>query len=125
MDIHTKKQKSYFKEVIRLHYEKGYGDNHISRILPVSHTTVSRWIGIFALENEEKAVSMQKSKQQRQPSVSVSQDKDIKSLEEEVARLQSQLNRERLRSDAYEEMIKVAETKFNISIRKKAGAKQY
>ncbi|MFA6677057.1 MAG: transposase, partial [Bacteroidales bacterium] len=36
----------------------------------------------------------------------------------------SRANRESLRADAYNEIIKIAESKFNIKIRKKAGVKQ-
>jgi len=130
MHLHTKKQLQYFDAVIRLHYEKGYGEDRISRILPIGHSTVSRWIAIFAAENDKKAVKMRKSKLERQSKSqsqsrpAVPRDKSIKTLEMEVTRLQSQLKHERLRADAYEEMIHVAESRFNISIRKKAGAKQ-
>jgi transposase len=124
MHLHTKKQQQYFDKVIKLHYEKGYGEDRISRILPIGHSTVSRWLAIFAAENDSKSVKMRKSKPQSQPSPAVAQVKDIKALQMEVTRLQSQLKHERLRADAYEAMIQVAETKFNISIRKKAGAKQ-
>ena len=66
MNLHTKKQQQYFDEVIRLHYGKGYGEDRISRILPVGHTTVSRWISIFAAENDKKAVQMRKIKIEKQ-----------------------------------------------------------
>ena len=124
MQLHTKKQQQYFDEVIRLHYEKGYGEDRISRILPIGHATVSRWISIFVSENKERTVQMRKSKPPSQPLSASTQVKEFKSLQVEVSRLQSQLKHERLRADAYEEMIHVAESKFNISIRKKAGAKQ-
>jgi len=124
MQLHTKKQQQYFDEVIRLHYEKGYGEDRISRILPIGHATVSRWISIFVSENKERTVQMRKSKPPSQPLSASTQVKEFKSLQVEVRRLQSQLKHERLRADAYEEMIHVAESKFNISIRKKAGAKQ-
>ena len=126
MHLQTKKQKAYFKEVIRLHYEKGYGADRISRILPIGHATVSRWIAIFAAENEEKSVQMPNSKlkSQTHPCPVASDVNAIQVLQAEVARLQSQLKQERLRADAYDEMINVAESKFKISIRKKAGAKR-
>jgi DNA-binding transcriptional regulator LsrR (DeoR family) len=124
MHLHTKKQQQYFDEVIRLHYEKGYGEDRISRILPIGHATVSRWISIFVSENKERTVQMRKSKPPSQPLSASTQVKEFKSLQVEVRRLQSQLKHERLRADAYEEMIHVAESRFNISIRKKAGAKQ-
>lgn len=42
--LHTEKELKYFKEVIRLHYEEGYGERRIEKILPIGHTTASRWI---------------------------------------------------------------------------------
>ena len=124
MHLHTKKQLLYFDEVIRLHREYGYGEGRISKILPIGHATVSRWISIFVAENKEKSFQMKKGnpgKEVASPDTKVS---DIESLQKEVIRLQAQLKHESLRADAYDEMINVAESKFNISIRKKAGAKR-
>jgi DNA-binding transcriptional regulator LsrR (DeoR family) len=126
MHLHTKKQQQYFKEVIRLHYEKGYGEDRISRILPIGHSTVSRWIAIFAAENATKSVQMAKTKFKlpTQPTVIATAVNDVKAFQMEVARLQTQLKHEKLRADAYDEMINVAESKFKVAIRKKAGAKR-
>jgi len=126
MHLHTKKQHDYFEEVIRLHYEKGYGEDRISRILPIGHATVSRWIAIFAADNDEKSVQMAKTKSKlhTHPTHGETQVNDAKVLQAEVFRLQAQLKEERLRADAYNEMINVAESRFNIAIRKKAGAKR-
>ena len=49
---------------------------------------------------------------------------DVKVLQAEVARLQKELKHEQLRADAFDTMIDIAESKFNIPIRKKAGAKR-
>jgi hypothetical protein len=49
---------------------------------------------------------------------------DTVSLAAEPARLREELKYQRLRADAYDEMINVAEEQFDIKIRKKAGAKQ-
>ena len=126
MHLHTKKQKAYFKEVIRLHYEKGYGEDRISRILPIGHTTVSRWVAIFEAENDKKTVQMPKFKlkTQAQPLPVAPDSNAIKVLQAEVARLQEELSYERLRAEVYDEMINVAEARFKIAIRKKAGAKR-
>lgn len=124
MYLRTRKQKLYFEEVIKLHLEKGYGEDRISRILPVGHSTVSRWIGIFAAENDVKSVQMRKKKSQKEPSSSDTQPTDVQSLQSELIRLQSQLKEAQLRADAFDEMINVAETKFKISIRKNVGAKR-
>lgn len=43
---------------------------------------------------------------------------------DKVARLEKELEDARLRADLYEEIINVAEQKFNIQIRKKAGTKR-
>ena len=49
---------------------------------------------------------------------------EVKALKAEISRLKRELADESLRADAYNEMINVAEKRFNIPIRKKAGAKQ-
>ena len=49
---------------------------------------------------------------------------DVKVLQAEIACLKKELAHESLRADAFNELINVAEKQFNISIRKKAGAKQ-
>jgi hypothetical protein len=46
------------------------------------------------------------------------------SLEQENARLRKELERERLRSEALNIMIDIAEKELGVSIRKKSGAKQ-
>jgi transposase-like protein len=47
-----------------------------------------------------------------------------KSLERKVQDLEDQLKYERLRTDALDRLIKIAEDKFKIAIRKKYGTKQ-
>ena len=49
---------------------------------------------------------------------------DVKELQEELKRLRAQLRDAEIKVEAYDELINVAEAKFNIQIRKKAGAKQ-
>lgn len=126
MELRTKKQKLYFAEVIRLHRQYGYGEDRISRILPIGHTTVSRWIGTFARENKSQLVVKPRSKSKKaSPEVSESPSvTELKALETEVVRLKAQLAYAEFRADAYDEMINVAESKFNISIRKKVGVKR-
>jgi hypothetical protein len=126
MQLHTKKQQLYYEEVIRLHYEKGYVAYHISRILPIGHSTVSRWIAILASENDEKSDPMKKKKSAppSQPSPVSHEAIEFKALQEEVARFNARLKDEKLRADAYDEMINVAESKFKLAIRKKVGVKR-
>lgn len=48
---------------------------------------------------------------------------EVEQLRQELAQLKLGLEYERLRSEAYERMIRLAEEEFKISIRKKFGAK--
>ena len=114
--LHTEKQLKYFDEVIRLHYEEGYGEDRISQLLPIGHTTASRWIAIFA--KEKGKISGANDMRKPQETASSSQEKD------EIAKLQARVKELEAKAEAYDEMINVAEAKFRIPIRKKAGAKQ-
>ena len=121
MHKQTKKQKLYFAEVMRLHNKYGYGENRISRILPIGHSTVSRWIAIFKAEKNKQVIPLKKKSTEVAAPARVA---DVQALEAEIAVLRSQLKAEKLRADAYDEMINIAESKFKISIRKKVGAKR-
>ena len=121
--LHTEKQLKYFDEVIRLHYEEGYGEDRISQLLPIGHTTASRWIAIFA--KEKGKISGAHDMRKPQETASSSQEKDeIAKLQARVKELEAQLLHAEIKAEAYDEMINVAEAKFRIPIRKKAGAKQ-
>ena len=121
--LHTPKQKKYFDKVIRLHYENGYGAYKISHILPIGQTTVLKWINIFAKEKGEiSGTNMQEKPQKEETDQAESQ--DVKELQKRVKKLEAQLLHAELKAEFYDEMINVAEAKFKIQIRKKAGAKR-
>ena len=121
--LHTAKQQKYFDEVIRLHYKEGYGPERISNLLPIGHSTVSRWIAIFAKEGVNVSGTNDMQKPQENTSSQVPNE-DVAKLQARVKELEAQLLRAEIKAEAYEEMINVAEAKFRIPIRKKAGAKQ-
>lgn len=121
--LHTEKQRKYFSEVIRLHYEEGLGKDKISRLLPIGPTTVSRWIAIFAKEKEK--ISETKDMGKKLTTISSEEDiTDVKELQKRVKELELQLIQAEIKSEFYDRMIDVAEAKFKIPIRKKSGAKQ-
>ena len=122
--LHTEKQLRYFDEVIRLHYQEGMGEEKISRIIPVGHSTVSRWIAIFARENKISTALMRKKPSNPNQPSPARDPQDVESLQSRIRELEAQLRHESLRADFYDEMINVAEAKFNIPIRKNAGAKR-
>jgi hypothetical protein len=124
MNLNTQKRRLYFDEVIRLHREKGYGERRVSRILPIGHATVSKWLAIFAAENDTTPFQVHEQEEQTRPTSGDAISGDIKALEREVARSRAQLKHEKSCADAHDEMITVAESRFKISIRKKAGVKR-
>ena len=53
-----------------------------------------------------------------------SQEEDYNALRAEITRLKKELRQEKMRAEALDTMIDVAEEMFNIPVRKKAGTKQ-
>lgn len=130
----SRKRNLYYDEVIRLYYQKGMSGRQISQILPIGTTAVSEWIRNFALNNPDneyvvmnkfyKSEATKKTVSQEVKTPSLEESTDIKQLQKEIAQLKKQLRNESMRADLYNEIINVAEKKFNISIRKKTGTKQ-
>ena len=124
-DYRTLKKEKYYDEAIRLHFELGYGEDRVAEILPIGHTTAWRWFRKFAAENKVKTTSMARTKKKTAPKASDGEAKDdIQSLKAELSALKDKLKQAEMRADLYDEMINVAEKKFKVEIRKKAGAKR-
>ena len=138
-ELRKTKQLRYFDEVIRLHYEEGYGENRMATILPIGLTTVWRWISIIVSQGGdvpcrvEKCEDMKKGEKTQIASDErrcASEDAgrgsaaELRELKLANARLQMELRRERMRADLLDEMINVGEAMFKVPIRKKVGAKQ-
>ena len=126
----TKKRDLYYDRVIDLYLQTGYGRKRLSKLIPeVGQKTIMRWIANFVAENPQVA-SMKRAKPTREapvpkPEVSVEDlPTDVQELQAELKRLRAQLTKAEIKAEAYDELINVAEAKFNIPIRKKAGAKQ-
>ena len=126
----TKKRDLYYDRVIELYLQTGYGRKRLSKLIPeVGQKTIMRWIANFVAENPQVA-SMKRAKATRPspaPSPEVPAEElpqDVQELQAELKRLRAQLTKAEIKAEAYDELINVAEAKFNIQIRKKAGAKQ-
>ena len=74
--------------------------------------TISRWIDKFA---SEEISPMAKKK---------NESAELAELRARLALLERELSDERLRREAYQIMVKIAEEEFNIPIEKKFGVKQ-
>ena len=105
----------------------GLSYHRISKIIPVPLETLRQWCIKFAASNKstqelpmDKKVQVdeQTSKQEK------SLPEDVQALQAELKRLRAELLNAQIKSEAYDELINVAEAKFGIQIRKKAGAKQ-
>ncbi len=112
------RKSKYYDEVIRLRQEEKLRVCEIAHKLSLKRCTVSFWLRTFAEETVKE--SMKRDLQKASESLPTG----VQELQKEVLELRKQLAEEKLRADAYDEMINVAEGKFNIKIRKKAGAKQ-
>lgn len=126
----TPKQRQYLSTVLELYWQKGMSSEKISRYLGLGHTTVWRWISIFAGENPQTPPDMSKETPTQPPqsiaaqNATDSKSPEIQALEREIARLQAELERAEIKAELYNRMIDLAEEKFNIPVRKKSGAKQ-
>ena len=81
-------------------------------------------------EQNPQVASMKRVKEAKnapKPSPEVQEEelpKTVLELQSELKKLRAQLTKAEIKAEAYDELINVAEAKFNIQIRKKAGAKQ-
>ncbi|MDR0745588.1 MAG: hypothetical protein LBF17_03730 [Mediterranea sp.] len=79
--------------------------------------TFRYWLHTFVPESNLYLAAMGKSNEKSDSEV-------IRDLKRQLVEQAVELKREKMRADFYETMVDVAEEQFNISIRKKAGAKQ-
>jgi len=101
-------------DVKELH-DSGMSMRAIARATGLSKSAICRRIANFAIESKEQ--DMPQTKTTSKPIAE--QDAQAR-----IAELEAKLQKAELARDAYNEMINVAEAKFNIPIRKKAGAKR-
>ena len=114
----TRKMSLYYDQVIDIYKQTGYSAYRIAQIIPLGKNTIRRWIANFVAENGDEipATIMQSKKTQSND--------ELEALKAKVADLEEQLRIEKMRGRLNEKIIEIAEKKYNIPIRKKAGAKQ-
>lgn len=124
----TALKNQYYDKVIDLYVNKHLSSRRISAIIPLSKTTIMRWIANFAEENPEVLIMSKRTVKPRkeivEPEPRQELPDDVKALQAELARVKEELRKEKLRADAYDTMIDIAEDMFKVPIRKKAGAKR-
>ena len=126
---YSQKRDLYYEKAMKLYFEEGMCGTHICKVLPISRTILYKWIAIFAEQNPQMASmkGVKKVKKVSKPSPEAQAEelpKTVMELQAELKKLRAQLTKAEIKAEAYDELINVAEAKFNIPIRKKAGAKQ-
>ena len=124
----TEKVAKYYDQVIATRLKTGYSTRKLKKLFPVSEQTIRRWIANFAEENPEvpimKQRKVQTTKPVAEPELRQELSDKVKALQAELVRVKEELRKEKLRADAYDTMIDIAEDMFKVPIRKKAGAKR-
>ena len=110
------KRQAIRDEVLRLYAETDLSYGEIAEENGVQIRTVEYIVRNFASELPT-VPTMRKNKKEAGA-------EDYDRLRAEVTRLRKELRQEKMRAEALDTMIDVAEEMFNIPVRKKAGAKQ-
>lgn len=117
------------EQIIKEYLEQGCGYRKLQNKYGISRTTICKWVqiyqGIHGLERTAKQQShylrdMDAPNKKRLPKKAPTAD----DLQKKITALEKQLEWEKLRGDALDTMIDIAEEKLNISIRKKSGSPQ-
>lgn len=117
------------EQIIAEYLTQGGGFRKLASKYGVSRTTICKWVsihqGIHNLPPTEKqqrysTSSMNSSKKK----LTTEQLQSNEALQQKIAALEKQLEWEKLRAEALNTMIDIAEKNLNITIRKKPGAQQ-
>jgi transposase-like protein len=117
------------QQCITEYLTQGTGYRKLAAKYGVSRTTINKWVmihqGIHNLPLTQKqhkyntsAMNSAKQKPTEEPL------QQMDALQQKIALLEKQLRWEKLRADALDTMINIAEKQLDISIRKKSGSQQ-
>lgn len=115
------------EQAIHEYLVEGKTYRQLAKKYDVSRSTINKWIlihqGIHDLPRSKRQHSydLQQMTRKKIPKPQVPLNPDT---EEKIRQLEQQLAYEKLRADALDMMINIAEKQLNIDIRKKSGAQQ-
>jgi transposase-like protein len=121
MDIKT--------QVIHEYLETGVGYRKLAAKYGISRTTINKWVmihqGVHNISATQKQqqyyLSAMNSTKEKKPQ---QEQQELEAMQEKITLLEKQLQWEKLRADALDIMINVAEKQLDITIRKKSGSQQ-
>ena len=122
-------QKMDFKDpVIQEYLTQGDGFRKLAAKYGVSRTTIYKWViihqRIHNLPPTEKQQLYSTSSMNSSTKKSTESQLTNQSMQQQIAAIENQLQWQKLRADALNTMINIAEKQLNISIRKKPGPQQ-
>ena len=117
------------EQIITEYLTQGCGFRKLAAKYGISRTTICKWVlihqGIHNLPPSEKQEKYSTSSMNSSPKKSSSDNEQTaKALQQKIAALEKQLQWEKLRADALDTMITIAEKQLDIQIRKKPGTQQ-
>jgi len=117
------------QQAITEYLTQGTGYRQLAAKYGVSRTTINKWVmihqGIHNILPTEKQKKYYLSGMNSKPeNVSANEFKNQQELEQKIALLEKQLAWEKLRVEALDTMINIAEKQLDITIRKKPGSQQ-
>jgi transposase-like protein len=121
MDIKT--------QAITEYLTQGIGYRQLAAKYGISRTTICKWVqihqGIHNIAPTQKQQKYYLSAMNSKPEKTSAEDfKNQQQLQQKIALLEKQLAWEKLRADALDTMINIAEKQLDICIRKKSGSQQ-
>jgi transposase-like protein len=117
------------QQAITEYLTQGIGYRQLAAKYGVSRTTICKWVqihqGIHNIPPTQKQQKYYLSAMNSTPENKAAEEFENKqALEQKIALLEKQLAWEKLRADALDTMINIAEKQLDISIRKKSGSQQ-
>ena len=116
-------------QIIREYLTQGGGFRKLAEKYGISRTTICKWVlihqGIHNLPPTEKQQKHSLySMSNKRKKLNTDEQQSLEAMQQKIAALEKQLEWEKLRSEALDTMINIAEKDLNIQIRKKPGAQQ-
>jgi transposase-like protein len=116
------------EQIIQEYLTQGCGFRKLAAKYGISRTTICKWVlihqGIHNLPPTQKQQSYSTSSMNSSPKKSSSDNEQTAALQQKIAALEKQLEWQKLRADALDTMINIAEKQLDITIRKKPGTQQ-
>lgn len=117
------------QQCITEYLTQGVGYRQLAKKYGVSRTTINKWVqihqGIHNIAPTEKQQKYYLSGMNSKPEkITAEAFKNQQAFQQKIALLEKQLAWEKLRADALDTMINIAEKQLDITIRKKSGSQQ-